>query len=142
MGSLAYAQEGAAATGPGPLVQFLPLLLVFAVFYFLLIRPQQQKAKAHRVMLGNLKRNDEVVTAGGLYGKIVELGETDVRLEIASNVRVRIDRMGARLSDALADGCARLVAHPTPHQPDPAGTRSAGGHPSSAGDRSGRSAQE
>ncbi len=92
MGSLAYAQEGAAATGPGPLVQFLPLLLVFAVFYFLLIRPQQQKAKAHKVMLGNLKRNDEVVTAGGLYGKIVELGETDVRLEIASNVRVRIDR--------------------------------------------------
>lgn len=91
MGSLAYAQEGAAA-GPGPLVSFLPLMLIFAVFYFLLIRPQQQKAKAHKAMLGNLKRNDEVVTAGGLYGKIVEIGETDIRLEIASNVRVRIDR--------------------------------------------------
>lgn len=91
MGSLAYAQEGAAA-GPGPLVSFLPLILIFAVFYFLLIRPQQQKAKAHKAMLGNLKRNDEVVTAGGLYGKIVEIGETDIRLEIASNVRVRIDR--------------------------------------------------
>ena len=91
MGSLAYAQEGAAA-GPGPLVSFLPLMLIFAVFYFLLISPQQQKAKAHKAMLGNLKRNDEVVTAGGLYGKIVEIGETDIRLEIASNVRVRIDR--------------------------------------------------
>ena len=104
MGSLAYAKEGAAAAGPGPLVQFLPLLLVFAVFYFLLIRPQQQKAKAHKAMLGNLKRNDEVVTAGGLYGKIVELGETDVRLEIASNVRVRIDR--ARI-ETLLGGKAR-----------------------------------
>ena len=107
MGSLAYAQEGAAAAGPGPLVQFLPLLLVFAVFYFLLIRPQQQKAKAHKAMLGNLKRNDEVVTAGGLYGKIVELGETDVRLEIASNVRVRIDR--SRI-ETLLGGKARKDA--------------------------------
>ncbi len=103
MGSLAYAQEGAAA-GPGPLVSFLPLMLIFAVFYFLLIRPQQQKAKAHKAMLGNLKRNDEVVTAGGLYGKIVEIGEADVRLEIASNVRVRIDR--SRI-DTLLSGKGR-----------------------------------
>lgn len=103
MGSLAYAQEGAAA-GPGPLVSFLPLILIFAVFYFLLIRPQQQKAKAHKAMLGNLKRNDEVVTAGGLYGKIVEIGETDIRLEIASNVRVRIDR--SRI-DTLLSGKGR-----------------------------------
>ena len=92
MPSLAYAQGGAGATGPGPLVQFLPLLLVFVVFYFLLIRPQQQKAKMHKELLNNLKRNDEVVTAGGLYGKVVEIGETDLKLEIASNVRVRLDR--------------------------------------------------
>ncbi len=92
MPSLAYAQGGAGAAGPGPLVQFLPLLLVFVVFYFLLIRPQQQKAKMHKELLNNLKRNDEVVTAGGLYGKVVEIGETDLKLEIASDVRVRLDR--------------------------------------------------
>lgn len=92
MASLAYAQAGGAAGGPGPLLQFLPLILVFVVFYFLLIRPQQQKAKAHKELLNNLKRNDEVLTAGGLYGKVVELGESELKLEIASNVRVRIDR--------------------------------------------------
>ena len=92
MGSLAYAQAGGATGGPGPLLQFLPLILVFVVFYFLLIRPQQQKAKAHKELLDNLKRNDDVLTAGGLYGKVVELGESEVKLEIAPNVRVRIER--------------------------------------------------
>lgn len=92
MGSLAYAQGAGAAGGPGPLLQFLPLILVFVVFYFLLIRPQQQKAKTHKALLDNLKRNDEVLTAGGLYGKVVELGESELKLEIAPNVRVRIER--------------------------------------------------
>ena len=90
--SRAFAQDGAAPEGPGPLVQFFPLILIFVVFYFLLIRPQQQKAKAHRNMLGELKRNDEVVTVGGLYGRILELGEKVVTLELAQNVRVRIER--------------------------------------------------
>jgi preprotein translocase subunit YajC len=86
----AWAQaEGGA---PPALVSFAPLILVFVVFYFLLIRPQQQKAKEHRTMLANLKRNDEVVTAGGLYGKVVALGEDIVTLEIAPNVRVRVSR--------------------------------------------------
>jgi len=91
MADLAYAQTGGGGA-PSPLVQFLPLVLVFAVFYFLLIRPQQQKAKAHREMVNNLKRNDEVVTAGGLYGRVVELNEKIVTLEVAPNVRVRVDR--------------------------------------------------
>ena len=91
MADLAYAQTGGGGA-PSPLVQFLPLVLVFAVFYFLLIRPQQQKAKAHREMINNLKRNDEVVTAGGLYGRVVELNEKIVTLEVAPNVRVRVDR--------------------------------------------------
>jgi preprotein translocase subunit YajC len=86
----AWAQ--AAQPGPSPLVNFAPLALIFVVFYFLLIRPQQQKAKEHRVMLGNLKRNDEVITAGGLYGKVVALSDKIVTLEIAPNVRVRVDR--------------------------------------------------
>ena len=92
MADLAYAQIGGGGGAPSPLVQFLPLVLVFVVFYFLLIRPQQQKAKAHDEMVANLKRNDEVVTAGGLYGRVVELGDKIVTLEIAPNVRVRIDR--------------------------------------------------
>ncbi len=78
--------------GPPALAQFAPLLLIFVVFYFLLIRPQQQKAKEHRTMLANLKRNDEVITSGGLYGKVVGISDKVVILEIAANVRVRVDR--------------------------------------------------
>jgi len=88
--SPAWAQ--ATQQGTSALVNFAPLVLIFVVFYFLLIRPQQQKAKEHRVMLANMKRNDEVVTAGGLYGKIVALTDKIVTLEIAPNVRVRVDR--------------------------------------------------
>lgn len=91
MANFAYAQSES-VSGPGPLVQLLPLALVFLVFYFLLIRPQQQKAKFHREMVDNLKRNDEVITAGGLYGKVIELNEKIVTIEIAPNVRVRVDR--------------------------------------------------
>jgi preprotein translocase subunit YajC len=101
MADLAYAQSGSGG-GPGPLVQFLPLALVFVVFYFLLIRPQQQKAKAHREMINNLKRNDEVVTAGGLYGRVVELTEKVVTLEISQNVRVRVDR--PRIEEVVTAG--------------------------------------
>jgi preprotein translocase subunit YajC len=101
MADLAYAQSGSGG-GPGPLVQFLPLALVFVVFYFLLIRPQQQKAKAHREMINNLKRNDEVVTAGGLYGRVVELTEKVVTLEISHNVRVRVDR--PRIEEVVTAG--------------------------------------
>jgi preprotein translocase subunit YajC len=89
MTGVAWAQAG---EGPPALVSFMPLLLVFVVFYFLLIRPQQQKAKEHRTMLGNLKKNDEVVTAGGLYGRVVALADKVVTLEIAPNVRVRVAR--------------------------------------------------
>jgi preprotein translocase subunit YajC len=77
---------------PPALFNFAPLVLIFVVFYFLILRPQQQKAKDLRVMLANLKRNDEVITAGGLYGKVVALNDHVVTLEIAPNVRVRVDR--------------------------------------------------
>jgi len=87
----AWAQAGPAGAPPA-LMQFAPLILIFVVFYFLLIRPQQQKAKEQRTMLANLKRNDDVITAGGLYGKIMALTDKVVTLEIAPNVRVRIDR--------------------------------------------------
>jgi len=87
----AWAQAAPGAAPPA-LMQFMPLVLIFVVFYFLLIRPQQQKAKEHKTMLANLKRNDDVITAGGLYGKIMALTDRIVTLEIAPNVRVRVDR--------------------------------------------------
>jgi preprotein translocase subunit YajC len=84
--------QAAPGGGPPAIMQFMPLVLIFVVFYFLLIRPQQQKAKEHKTMLANLKRNDDVITSGGLYGKIMALTEKVATLEIAPNVRVRVDR--------------------------------------------------
>jgi preprotein translocase subunit YajC len=82
-----------AQTGPEAIFQQVaPLALILAVFYFLLIRPQQQKAKEHDEFLKGLKRGELVVTASGLYGRIVELGEHDVTLELAPNVKVRHER--------------------------------------------------
>jgi preprotein translocase subunit YajC len=89
---VAWAQGGAAGGAPPALVQMLPFVLLFGVFYFLMIRPQQQKQKEHGLLLANLKRNDEVITNGGLYGKVISLAEDIVTLEIAPNVRVRVAR--------------------------------------------------
>ncbi len=90
---VAWAQ-GAGGSGGAPptLVSFLPLALVFAVFYFLLIRPQQQKAKDHKLVLANLKKNDQIITSGGLYGRVLALADEVVTVEIAPNVKVQISR--------------------------------------------------
>lgn len=87
----ALAQAGAGG-GPPAFVSFLPLFLVLAVFYFLLIRPQQQKAKEHQATLDALKRNDEIVTGGGLYGRVVAINDDVVTVEIAPKVQVRVSR--------------------------------------------------
>jgi preprotein translocase subunit YajC len=93
---IAYAQTAAAVpANPSQqvfLTTVIPLALLFGIFYFLLIRPQTQKAKEHERMIKDLKRNDEVVTTGGLIGRIHELGDRVVTLEIAPNVRVRVER--------------------------------------------------
>ena len=89
--SPAWAQMGG-GDAPSPIFQLLPLLLIFVVFYFLLIRPQQQKAKEHSEMLSNLKRNDDVITSGGLYGKVVALTDKVVTLEIAPKIQVKVER--------------------------------------------------
>lgn len=71
--------------------QFIPLLLIFAIMYFLLIRPQQKKLKDHQAMVNGLRRGDKVVTAGGMYGKVVKVhDEGDVEVEIADGVTVRM----------------------------------------------------
>lgn len=90
--SPAYAQ----ATGlmdQSALVQFLPLVLIFVVFYFLLIRPQQKKTKDHRAMLEALRRGDRIVTGGGIVGTVNRVvNPEEVEVEIASGVRVRLVR--------------------------------------------------
>ncbi len=74
------------------MASFLPLILMFVVFYFLLIWPQQKKAKAHRQLLSNLKKGDEVVTSSGIYGTITGITDTVVTLEIAEKVRIKVSR--------------------------------------------------
>jgi preprotein translocase subunit YajC len=92
MWDIAYAQAVPGTGGPSQLISFLPLLLVFVIFYFLLIRPQQKKAKEHQQMLSKLKKNDEVMTSGGIYGKVTNLADNVVTLEVAPNVRIRVHR--------------------------------------------------
>jgi preprotein translocase subunit YajC len=88
----AFAQTGGAATGPGMLIQFAPILLIFVIMYFLILRPQRQKAKVHQEMVANLRRGDTVVTSGGLIGKVAKVEEAEVQVELAEGVRVRIVR--------------------------------------------------
>lgn len=76
----------------GGLANLLPMILMFAVFYFLLIRPQQKKAKEHREMLNNLKRGDEIITNGGMLGKVTGLTDRYVTLEVAEKIRLRVLR--------------------------------------------------
>ncbi len=91
MVGVAYAEGAAPAAGAG-FASFIPLILIFVIFYFLLIRPQQKKAKEHRYYLGNLKKGERVVTGGGIHGRIISLTDTIVSLEIADNVRVKVNR--------------------------------------------------
>jgi len=88
----AYAQAAPGAGGPGPLMTIFPFILIFIIMYFMVIRPQQKKAKAHQELLAKLKKNDEVMTSGGIYGKVVDLKETVVTIEVAPNVRIRVHR--------------------------------------------------
>jgi preprotein translocase subunit YajC len=98
--STAYAQDAAAGTGGFDLVGLLPLVLIFVVFYFLLIRPQQKKMKQHRAMVSALKRGDRVVSAGGIIGEVTKVvSDTEVQVEIAEGVRVRMQRTA--ISDLL-----------------------------------------
>jgi preprotein translocase subunit YajC len=98
--SPAYAQA-AASGGSDPIMQFLPLILIFVVFYFLLIRPQQKRAKAHKELIKNVRRGDRVVTSGGIIGNVTKvLNDTEVMLEIAEGVRVRVLR--GTISEVMA----------------------------------------
>jgi len=91
--SPAFAQTAGAASPADMFSQFMPLLLIFVVFYFLLIRPQQKKAKMHKEMLNALRRGDRVVTGGGIIGTITKVkSDTEVQVEIADGVKVLVAR--------------------------------------------------
>ena len=108
--STAYAQ-GAGLLDQSALIQFLPLVLIFVVFYFLLIRPQQKKQKDHRTMLDALRRGDRVVTGGGILGTVSKVtSPEEVEVDIASGVRVKVLR--STITSVLA-------------KPDPAAAREA-----------------
>jgi preprotein translocase subunit YajC len=95
--SNAYAQAADPAAQQNPLISFLPLLVLFAVFYFMLIRPQMKRAKEQRAMIGGLAKGDEVVTNGGIAGRIDELGDSFVTLEIAANVKIKLQKSAITL---------------------------------------------
>jgi len=94
--SSAFAQTAPAAAAGGDmqstLMSMLPLVLMFVVLYFVMIRPQMKKQKEHRAMIDAITKGDEVVTAGGLAGKVSKLGDSYLGLEIASNVEVQVQR--------------------------------------------------
>ena len=111
--SAAYAQTTGIGIldNQGALIQFLPSVLIFVVFYFLLIRPQQRKAKDHKTMLDALRRGDRVVTGGGIIGTVARVeNPEEVTVDIADGVRVRVLR--STISSVLA-------------KPDPAAAREA-----------------
>ena len=86
----AHAQD--AATQPGSLMSFLPLIIIFVIFYFLLIRPQMKRAKEHKNLVAALSVGDEVVTNGGLLGKITKVGESFVTVELGENMKIKIQK--------------------------------------------------
>lgn len=92
MFDIAYAQGVPGTGGPGPMMTIFPFILIFGIMYFMVIRPQQKKTKEHQELLNRLKKNDEVMTSGGIYGKVVDLKDTVVTIEVAPNVRIRVAR--------------------------------------------------
>jgi len=92
---LAYAMGapgGGGGGGTSQLMSCAPIILIFVVFYFLLIRPQQKRAKDHRNLLSNLKEGDQVITSGGIYGRITGIRDDKITLEISDKVRVKVNR--------------------------------------------------
>lgn len=94
--SPAFAQDAAPSAGGG-LISFLPLIILFGIFYFMLIRPQMKRSKETRAMIGALKQGDEVITNGGIMGSIQGISETAVVLEIAPDVRVHVQKQAINM---------------------------------------------
>ncbi len=105
--SEAYAQAAGGASPGADLMTFLPMIAIFVVFYFLLIRPQQKRAKETRAMLEALQKGDEVITAGGIVGKVAKLTDQYASVEIAPNVEISVQR--AAISQLLPKGTIKAL---------------------------------
>jgi len=90
--AMAQNPQGVAGSQPSPIVSLMPLFLIFGIFYFLLIRPQQKKQKEHEKMITELKKNDEVVTSGGIHGTIVNVKDNVFVVRIDDNVKIEVDK--------------------------------------------------
>ena len=99
--------DAGAASQPGIFEVLLPFIILFVVFYFLLIRPQSKRAKEHRNMVAALAKGDEVMTQGGIYGKITEVGEEVIEVEIADNLIVKVQR--AAVASVLPKGTLKTL---------------------------------
>jgi preprotein translocase subunit YajC len=99
--------QAAGGAQPNPIMQLLPLILIFVVFYFLLIRPQAKRAKEHKSMVAALAVGDEVVTSGGMLGKVTEAGDQFLTVEVAEGVRVKVQRH--TVSSVLPKGTMKSV---------------------------------
>ena len=102
--SVAYAQSAGEAASQSPFFQFIPLVLILGVFWFLIIRPQQKKQKEHVSMVDSLRKGDKVITNGGIFGTIIKVGDDRITLEIASKVQIQIERQQvARMDKKIAE---------------------------------------
>ncbi len=91
--SSAYAQAAGGAPAGGGLLEMLPMLaLIILIFYFLVIRPQQKRMKQHRELIASIRRGDQVITSGGLIGKVTKVADDEIQVELADGVRVRVVR--------------------------------------------------
>lgn len=95
--SNAYAQAAAAAGPMDGVMQFLPIILMFGVLYFLMIRPQQKKAKEHKALIDALGKGDEVVTQGGIAGRVTKVGDDFIGVEVAENVEIQVQKPAVAL---------------------------------------------
>jgi len=88
----AMAPSGAGGSPTSGIMSMIPLIAMFAIFYFLLIRPQQKRAKDHKAMIEAVKRGDDVVTSGGIHGKVTGVTDDVLTLEVAPNVKIRVQK--------------------------------------------------
>jgi preprotein translocase subunit YajC len=103
----AWAQAAPAGSTSDPLMSFLPLILIFVVFYFLLIRPQSKRAKEHKKMLEQIETGDEVITTGGLFGVVSDLGDNFILLNVAEGIEVKVQRQA--IAATLPKGSAKTL---------------------------------
>ena len=95
--SNAYAQTAAAAGPMGSIMEFLPIILMFGVLYFLMIRPQMKKAKEHKALIAALSKGDEVITQGGIAGRIAKVGDDFLTVEVADKVEIQVQKSAVAL---------------------------------------------